>query len=426
MNNQRFFCSIIIIAFAAIILSACGTRGETAPSEVSVVQPDRINVEQGDFLRSCDITKPRSTSPYGSDYQPQTDYHYMESGLGFLSASSSQDGYYYICASEGGNYLYFLPKDSDQPIALCNKPNCLHEKREDPQGVSDQEWMQQKLECNAFINDVDCIVYYNGAVYALGNLDPMSNDQALYKISLDGTKKEVVHQFHFEENYDENGNWNSEDLTFLMHPFQIHRGYLYYVLVKPEKMVLCRNKIDRLDDNPEIMFEYSNHGSYPSYILYSNYLFVKDNKNENSDTFIRIELDTLKQKDTGVLGINSIFEGKLVCSQNDGTTLRDLDGNIIKKISDDPASTARGGYIITYNMDDWTQEDKIQPFYLYDGNGDPAGKIEITGSSRPDPVAGDGDRIFFGVYSDDLEYGYLDLTKEPPEFHSFYKFLVQK
>ncbi len=133
------------------------------------------------------------------------DYQYMQTG-GFVNAANIQkgeNGVYYVAA---GNYIYYMDETSDILLPLCNKADCLHDKETDLEKIS---------SCNAYISGpqaILCISYYDGNIYYLECDYGLGSDE-LYRLSADGSQKELVYQW--------------EEGVFV-DKWMIHRGVFYY------------------------------------------------------------------------------------------------------------------------------------------------------------------------------------------------------
>lgn len=98
-------------------------------------------------------------------------------------------------------------------IAVCNKPNCLH---------------NDKDECDAYcpvgngMSEDSCnkLQYYDGNLYILRDKNSQNDEfsgMEFVKIAADASKKKVLYSFK-----DYSSHW------------LIHRGYLYYVVLNNE------------------------------------------------------------------------------------------------------------------------------------------------------------------------------------------------
>lgn len=147
----------------------------------------------------------------GKEILPDTyiegqDYQYMQTG-GFVNAATIQKGENGVYYAAAGNYIYYMDETSGTLLPLCNKADCLHDKETDSEKIS---------SCNAYNRNpqlILCLNYYDGNLYYLENCFAGLYPCALYRISADGSQKELVYQW--------------EEGVFI-DKWMIHRGVLYY------------------------------------------------------------------------------------------------------------------------------------------------------------------------------------------------------
>ncbi len=160
------------------------------------------------FLCSCQNTN--STFDAFTDlYLPGKDYQAnlnMTVGSG-LAMAESETGFYL----SNGYYLYYMDKEEKNPVPLCNRPNCLHEKADE----------DKKTECSAYYPFLlQQIFFYDNALYLpITNLN--DSGQLVYclrKLDKDGTFLEDIYEF---PGYPQ---------TFL-----VHRGFFYYSYAEYEE-----------------------------------------------------------------------------------------------------------------------------------------------------------------------------------------------
>lgn len=139
-------------------------------------------------------------------YTESMDYQYMYNNDSFFfpQQAKGEKGYYLL----EGHYIYYMDKDNQTVVPLCNKPECLHEKETDKE--------KYKL-CNAYVeNDGKVgIAYCDGYLYYICDSEPeIAMDRyALYRIKEDGSEKELLKQ------------WKSE----IIGQWCVHRNTLYYI-----------------------------------------------------------------------------------------------------------------------------------------------------------------------------------------------------
>lgn len=129
-------------------------------------------------------------------------------------------GYYFLVE----NYIYYMDKELSKETILCSKPECLHEK----------EQMDHVIECEGFFASPTSIGYYDGYLYiAARNISYQERHTSIYKMSLDGTKREVI--------------YTSKDIQAVA----THRGncYIYEKAYNTEGTILIVNMLAL--DNPQ-------------------------------------------------------------------------------------------------------------------------------------------------------------------------------
>ncbi|MDQ0115053.1 hypothetical protein [Paenibacillus harenae] len=146
-----------------------------------------------------------------TQYNPDTDYQYYlhKQGTG-QKITETEDGYYLI----NGSYLYYMDKQTMEPILLDNNPN-------NDCSPSDAESIPHN--CNAYIYNVyinfpGSVTYYKDHLYILEISDRTDKDAfgskqyVLVKMNKDGTKRKVIREF-----------------DTLPMPVVIHRDHIYFV-----------------------------------------------------------------------------------------------------------------------------------------------------------------------------------------------------
>ena len=113
-----------------------------------------------------------------------TEYKYMYSEGNYIQRlTASTEGYYFV----NGFYLYYCDYETMEPVVLCNKPNCLHDKELDE---------TKKTNCNAFLITEDDLLLttYNNYLYCYVGLDFLKAEwePELIRISLDGSERKTV------------------------------------------------------------------------------------------------------------------------------------------------------------------------------------------------------------------------------------------
>ena len=139
------------------------------------------------FMTSC-AKKYDTANTYieGQDYQ----CNYVTQNEPFIA--ESEEGYYMRL----GCYLYYMDKDTMEPVVLCNKPNCMHMEETDTEKVT---------SCDAYYfsdaGPMESIYYFDGALYVvqsrMGYSQKGESATILTKVSKDGTDRKTVVEFEY-------------------------------------------------------------------------------------------------------------------------------------------------------------------------------------------------------------------------------------
>ncbi len=151
-----------------------------------------------------------------TSYNIETDsqnYFNFDSG----SYAATADGYYTFWDSK----IYFIDRETFKCLPLCSKADCSH-------GYNTQ--------CDAYLDEfVIDIRYYDGNLYTIlcgaNQQEPELNEYFLYKISLDGSRREKVFTM-------------CSTIEGTVPKFAIHRGYVYYMYQDGESSCLVKCNID--------------------------------------------------------------------------------------------------------------------------------------------------------------------------------------
>lgn len=157
--------AILLVALAMLCFTGCGKDKTEVLSSYN-------------YLTDCQIVKTSTQAVY-------------------YNIAKCENGYY----SYAGKYLYFTDSGSMETIALCSKPNCLHDTD----------------TCNAYIGATYNIAYNDGYIYYSqdGDIEHELLGTQFYRVKADGTEKEKLRYFDYRVM-----DWIT------------HRGYLYYISVK--------------------------------------------------------------------------------------------------------------------------------------------------------------------------------------------------
>lgn len=261
-----------------------------------------------------------------SEKQVDTEYYDCEVGFtGILGNKiyDSPDGYYFLM----NNYLMFADKNLEQPVFVCNKAECLHNK----------ETAENKVNCDAFFGRANSVRYYNGKVYVLAlSLANQNNDStSIYSLDVDGSNRKVIYS-------------SKNDMESMI----IHRGQVYIYEKKytdesgnmVDSPVCTVSRFDlKKPDESEVIFESTD---YPNADI--NYMkCYKDNLyfeifgdsfdnfkiDLNSGNIEKYKYDFLK------IGQDSLFCGNNIINNTEDLTWEneyfecDMNGNIKRKLT---------------------------------------------------------------------------------------------
>ena len=169
----------------------------------------------------------------GSDDQ----YHFiLYKRSGGYPMAESEEAVYLL---KNSRYLYAVSKKTGDSIPLCNKPDCMHDKKV---GSNSND----NLDCNACFPVAQDIVYYQGKLYV------SVENSGIYEIDASGTTRRQLLP-------------PQEGMLRMI----VHRGYLYIAtsdfLIDLEnyseeeiKEMACRverYRLDQWDGKPEIVYE---------------------------------------------------------------------------------------------------------------------------------------------------------------------------
>ena len=407
------------VLFLCLLFTSCGHRGSDIPSSSSQIPDSSTEPISSSPLLSCEVTGPGSSSPYGEAYNADTDDPYMLHGYSVLKLTESGEGFYFVEVYPNGLYLYYMPKDTMQPVPLCNKPNCLHGEREDDPHATLQEIKAKRMECNAYVDSLKSLSYYKGSLYCVGNFDALSQDLALYKISSDGSQKEKVYSFHFEENYDENGNLiSSTPVAVIVGDVTLHRGYLYYIVQTPEQSVLYRLPFELENKEPEALYTYQSTDGFIRREFYDHYLYIGDHDQNQKKIYTRIDLETGERiENINIIGSLSFYEGKAFMNDpQSGIFFSDLECNDINRIPE-PCTNVRadvaGPYILGYDLSEEEIKNNLYKFTLYNGKGEIQGTFSVSSEGEPHIEGASGNILFLSLVTNgNREHYYLDFSTQ--------------
>ena len=144
--------------------------------------------------------------PKDDAYHPETDYPYpMQSYLPLQKFAESDEGFYFYAPS----LMYYMDKNSMEPLPLCGKPECLH--------AAETEKARYEA-CNAYLMPFKMagMAWYDGALYVIAPDSAQDRDApAIQRISADGAERRTLWSFSRDTN-----------VTQML----LHRGVLYMTM----------------------------------------------------------------------------------------------------------------------------------------------------------------------------------------------------
>jgi hypothetical protein len=296
------------------------------------------------LLSSCS-SRTTDLDEYSNNIDDQ--YNYWSYSRDYVCETNNA---YYFMSGYEMNYLYIYDKDKKKAIPLCNKPDCKHTNETNGYKVAD---------CNAFLGlGPRFLELYKDSIYYVDESSSTSNGfiPILYKISLDGTKREKVLVF-------------THDVTYCV----IHRGYFYYATMDSKtdeegdkeegenKFIyrLFRQSIDNPTQTPELIVEgYDYVGRVNDLICYGDYLYysITYYTDESCQEIVKsINMYDIQNKTNKRILENgtppyTIFNDRFIYQETDGTYACDLTGENSQKITDKIGIySANSKYLFIYN-----------------------------------------------------------------------------
>lgn len=154
------------------------------------------------FSLTCCTPARESGASYLSNEDDQ--YYFTKQVASICSMAKTEEGYYFF-SGPNEMYLYYLDRKTMKPIALCDKPDCLHGRETDPKKI---------INCNAFFSYMNGnLMYYGKNLYMFGQSSASEAEKmSLFQVSLDGAQRKRIVDL-------------KEDVLRII----IHRGYVYYI-----------------------------------------------------------------------------------------------------------------------------------------------------------------------------------------------------
>lgn len=264
------------------------------------------------LLSSCSNSEQQLVNEYIVD----TDYPYMfhpESSNARITVNDK--GYYLL----NGHYIYFMDKQSNNPVLLDNRPDneCM---KADKSG-----WIQSTdlndENCNAYVpllSDISVLFQsYQGSLYTIeykystevnnSTNEFETGEYELVKRDADGSKRKVLRTFH-NANIAEAG---------------IHRDYLYYSVEDRDKenhlnYQILRLSLKKLSKEPEVMYTGKlEEGSISRMIPYGSQIYFLEWPGNDMFRVMRYDLNSSsatilwEQKDGGYPNMEAIHKDQL-------------------------------------------------------------------------------------------------------------------
>lgn len=354
----------------------------------------------------------------GNEYVEGVDSQYMYTGSPEPSDIISTSKGYYIAT---GMYLYFIDKESNNQIILCNKPNCLHDKQTD---------LKKKFDCNAFLymgNQNGKLFYYDENIYAISSFNNNKNNKLQFvKIKEDGSERKVLYEFEGE-------------ITQAI----LHRGYLYfnsrsfeekekeegYTSLVTNSSKILRIPVNKKNPKPEEIFRTNLYqDGISKLIAFGNNVYIEpygyEDENLEKDRYpiIRYDITTgeareiLKDDENAMVSISGIHKSKLVYSKwyydnnderNKQSYICDLDGTngeIFIKVDSYGWARCDDKYIYNDNTNNRSdvitgeKKERIIDFYNEYGN-----KVDSLNLGKEESIS-----TFFGTIPGDEKYLFLE------------------
>jgi hypothetical protein len=357
-------------------------------------------------LPGCSGSRPANPDSYvfGQDSQ----YGYTDFATESTIAQA-EGGYYFISGPNNG-FLYFYDKSKKQAVAVCNKPDCLHDNEPDSVRIG---------KCNAYLcSGAYCLNYYQNQLYYLDSGTRQKGGKyehymTLNVISADGTKRREIYDF--------------KDEVRIM---QIHRGYAYFSTTDSATVAgqeaetkttckICRLQLDKPGAEPEVIDEikeiYSNIGKILCYgnSVYFFTTYVTDMSMGTEEGSIRrydIQSGDISETTDVLTALFTVFNGKFVYSpgKGKGTYACGPDGGEPVRISDESGIlSANGEYLF---IDNWAEahfEGKERTLLVIDKNWKTIKTIPLAveGQEITDPLGCSGEYYFLMGHGQSNEYG---------------------
>ena len=257
----------------------------------------------------------------GQDYQHM--FAYKTGNLAPNSIMETETAYYYMKSSSSGigYFLTYIDKNTMEPVLLCNRPDCKHDKETDE---------EKREECNAYF-PASMVPYYSGDMLYFVQMKQWASEDRengsldfafeLVKMKPDGTERQVLSE--------QTGN---PSFGFM------HRGYYYYQSDlytadgQSQQSGIYRVALQK-NAEPELLYQAEKPREIRGVTAYGNGLYISEQGFENIDNYqsklVRFDLLTKKSKDIVANNdgktqwlMKGFCDGKLLCSAFDLTSTK--------------------------------------------------------------------------------------------------------
>ncbi len=209
----------------------------------------------------------------GDEYNESSDYQYMFDDHLNMGGDMTygKNGYYFM----QGHYIYFMDDETHTLVPLCNKADCMHNEETDSSRYAD---------CNAYLEDEnsECIAYCNGYVYVL---DGDGFDYMLYRIKADGSAREVVKSWDYDDGTLSHGMIHRDVFYYVKQEYYVEDGKFketYKVMQYPLTGTNQEESIIYEQPDGVYLFSFSSIQAYGNHV----YFTVLGNTTEDSDLYL--------------------------------------------------------------------------------------------------------------------------------------------
>lgn len=340
------------------------------------------------LLSACEGDKEKETA---SEYSEQSDYTVAQ-------IAESEDGYYVWGMSEslwGDNQIFFLDKETDQFVPLCNKPDCTHDSEECNSYYTGMGFAEEGKD--GF--DAHYLQYYEGNLYAVGC--DVDGYFSLYRIAADGSGTwELSTKLYRTDFIAGEGSYMSPTVL-------IYQGYVYYTDSEQTYQKLSRKALG--GEKEEIVFS----GTEEDGLTAETYRFKECDGALYFQVYCYTEDDETKSVKNGLYRCTgndvacelvkedlvvpySVRDGWVYYGDETGLCRYSIENGdtevIVNEAMNVPYLTLTGEYIAVYD----TFGDKSLTLYDYDGN-----EVAQTINEKQSECYGGSSQMLFGAYIDD-------------------------